>query len=736
MGFGGTITIWAANPLVVDQLNQVQVNVFRLYDNPSFGDITMSKNGVLNFSIALINPGAIPLTGFTTSFTAYQTSGNTQTPVSKITGTNLTPAGFVLGPNQNQSISLQLAAASDAPDNAQVQFTFTSAEGASTTFTGTATLLPALPVLSVVTPTVGYLQVSVNRGDQQSGQISFMNTGLQTLQGITVTPPTNNWMQLNLPVSNDGLIHLPDLAVGQSNSLQVVFIPPATTPLAFYQDSVIVQGANSTAPFVVNVYALVTSDLTGAAQFDVSDILGQQVPNASVRLHNDLLQADVGPVYTDTNGLVTITNLEEGSWNWQVVAPGCSANAGAVSIIPDQTVSQATTLSRSLVTVTFNVVPVPFTDKYEITVDTTFETDVPAPVLVVNPPFIDFTSFSSGYQSNFTVSVQNYGLIQVTGVSISSAQADGAALTPLINYIPVLLPLQSVDVPFTFAFNQLPVQQQVVVNQCLGEALPVQSSPNPDVYVGLASIFSGTAENSDGSGAQTIQSSLSIIGVGINTNSPGSLENYVYANIGSVVNCIVGESIPAGLGGSGGGGGGGGFGGGGGGQSGPAVAQPFSNPVFAQAAACFAPETKVLMEDGSLKAIADIQANDMVRTGIRPDNVAMVNSIYALASAKLCNVQFAADDPGRPGVFWPPKNTSSGWMAAAGSRPKVWRRATGFLIPKAGASASSATRSSNAAPRSIPSACPATPLFMPMACWCMTPAGPRRLQPKSEPERW
>ena len=642
VGFGGTITLWAANPLVVDQLNQVQVNVFRLYDNPSFGDITMSKNGVLNFSIALINPGAVPLTGFTTSFSAYQTSGNTQTPVTKITGTNLTPAGFVLGPNQNQSISLQLAATSDAPDNAQVQFTFTSAEGASTTFTGNATLLPAVPVLSVVTPAVGYLQVSVNRGDQQSGQISFMNTGLQTLKGITVTPPTNNWMQLNLPVSNDAQIHLPDLAVGQSNSLPFVFTPPPTTPLAFYQDSITVQGTNSVSPFVVNVYALVTSDLTGAVQFDVSDILGQQVPNASVRLHNDLLQADIGPVYTDTNGLVTITNLQEGSWNWQVVAPGCSANAGTVTIIADQTVSQATTLSRSLVTVTFNVVPVPFTDKYEITVEMTFETHVPAPVLVVNPPFIDFTTFSSGYQTNFTVSVENYGLIQVTGVNISSAQANGAALTPLINYIPVLLPLQSVDVPFTFTFNRTLEPQ--FINDCLGEALPVQNTQNPDVYVGLASIFSGTAENSDGSGAQTIQSSLSTIGVGISADSPGSLENYVYANIGSVINCIVSQSIPSAAGGAGGGGGS--FGGGGGGQGGSASYQPFSNPVYAQAAACFAPETKVLMEDGSFKAISAIQANDIVRTGIRPDNVAVVNATYALASGKLCEVQFAPNDPG------------------------------------------------------------------------------------------
>jgi len=648
-GFGGSITIWAAHPLVVDQLNQAQVNVYRLYDTPSSGSITMSQNDSLNFSIQLINPGSLPLTGFTTTFQAYQVSGSTQTPITTIAGTNLTGPGFVLGPNQSASINLQLTAAINAPTSAQVVFTFTSAEGASVTFTGTVALLPAVPVVSVQTPAVGYLEVSVNRGSQFSGEISIANNGLQTLQGITLIPPTNGWMQLNLPVSTDGQIHLPDLAVGQSNNFRVVFTPPASLPLALYSDSITIRGTNISAPYpAVNVYALVTSDLTGAVQFDVSDILGQQVSGASVRLHNDLVSADVGPVATDTNGLVTITNLEEGGWNWQVVAPGCSANAGTVTIIADQTVSQATTLSRSLVTVTFNVVPVPFTDVYEIQVEQTFQTSVPAPVLVINPPFIDLTSFSSGFQTNFTVSVQNYGLIQITGLNINPAQANGGVLTPLINYIPVLLPFQTVNVPFTFLYNQQ-AQAAIVINTCLGDALPVQNTFNPDVYLGLASILTGQAANSDGSGAQLIQSALSIIGVGLATNSPGSLENYVYGSIGSVVNCIVTEGSQAALpGGGGGGGGGGSFGGGGGGQGTPAQFEPSSPPVFTQAAACFAPETQVLMADGTYKAIADIQTNDVVRSGVQSQNVAVVNGAYTLAAGRLCEIGFAPDVAGAP----------------------------------------------------------------------------------------
>jgi hypothetical protein len=677
-GFGGTITIWAAHPLVVDQLNQAQVNVYRLYDNPSFGSIRFSQNDSLNFSIQLINPGPLPLTGLTTTFAAYQVSGNTQTPISTITGTNLTGAGFVLGGNQNRSINLQLSAAVNAPTSAQIVFTFTSAEGASTAFTGTVTLLPAVPVISVQTPPVGYLQVSVNRGAQRSGEISIVNSGLQTLQGITLVPPTNPWMQLNLPVSPDGKIHIPDLAVGQSNNFLVVFTPPSTLPLALYSDTVVIQGTNITAPYPsVNVYALVTSDQTGRVQFNVTDNLGQQVSGASVRLHNDLIQADVGPLTTGTNGLVTATNLEEGSWNWQVVAPGCGANAGSVNVVGGQTVSVATTLNRSLVTVTFNVVPVPFTDVYQIQVEQTFQTHVPVPVLVVNPPFVDLHSFGSGFQTNFTISVQNYGLVQISGLSIGAAQDNGGVLTPLITYIPVLLPFQTVDVPFSFSYNR-PIQQ-VTVNVCVGQALPVQNTPNPDVYLGLASAFSGQAQNSDGSGGQTITADLSVIGVGTATNSSGSLENYIYASIGQVVNCIVSSGGGGGgLGGLGGGGGGGGsFGGGGGGYGGAAAYVPPANPVFTQAAACFAPETSVLMADGNVKPISEIQANDLVRSGVNAGDVAAVNAIYTLAAGRMCEIHLAPLAAGAPDhvlateehPFWV---DGRGWLAARNLKSGDW----------------------------------------------------------------
>jgi hypothetical protein len=623
-GFAGSLSIWAADPLVVDQLSQAQITIYRMYANPSTGDIQMSKNGTLTFAIRLINPGDTPLTSVSSRFSAYQLSGTNQTPVTKVTGTNLAGPSFVIGANQSQTINLELAATIDAPSPVQVQFTFTSAEGASCSFIGSANLFPAVPALSVVKPAVGYLEVSLNRGDQLSSQITVVNQGLNSLQGVTVVPPTNvTWMRLNLPVSADGQIHLPDLTMGQSNSFSVVFNPPTNTPIAFYQDAVVIQGTNQTSPFSVNVYALVTSSLSGSVQFNVDDILGDQVSNVGVRLHNNVLQSDAGPFYTDTNGLVTITNLEEGVWNWQVTAPGCTASSGTINIVPNQAVAQHARLNRTLVTVNFTVVPVPFTDQYTIQVTQTYETFVPLPVMVLTPSYQEFHNVTPGFTATFNVSVKNQGLVQMTDLTIAGAQNSSSTATPLINYLPVLLPMQSVDIPFTVTFSGTnpPVRQDGGGGGC---SSPPDSSIGDNFASDLNDAFNGMGVCPQDATAVQISAAenTALWESGSGTDGGLSADEVAY------VQCVVNSAT---------GGGGGNFGGGGngdGGDGGPDQGEePWIGwPTSGAGDGCFAPNTLVLMADGTSRPISAIKPKDLLRSGECAENVAVVKGVYSLDS--------------------------------------------------------------------------------------------------------
>lgn len=631
-GFAGTLSIWGAHPLVVDKLNQNQIFIYRVYANPSGGNIQMSKNDTFKFTIGLINPGDTALTGISTVVNAFTLSGTNQTPVGTVTGTNLAGSTFSIGAGQTQHVTLQLSAAINAPDSLETDFTFTSAEGASTTFSASLNLLPAVPLLSVVSPNVGYLQVSVNRGDQRSGQVTVVNNGLRDLLGVTLQQPTNQtWIAATLPVSPDGKIHLPDLAVGQSNTFTVVFTPPTNTTLGFYSDGIVIQGTNSATPFTVGIYGLVTSSLRGGVQFFVDDILGSAVPNAAVRMHNSALQVDPAPFYTDTNGLVTITNLQEGSWDWQVSAQGCSPTVGQIDITAEQVGYKHTRLSRSLVTVTFSVVPVPFTDTYEIHVDQTFQTHVPAGVLVVTPPFMSFSNLVDGFQAEFTASVQNYGLIQMTDCVIKGNQANGLQLTPLITYIPLLLPMQSVDVPFVLTYTAngngpMGIQgRQVGVGDCIGGAIP-GGGFGSDQMLGVAAVLSAAMKCYGDGAAQNGLASLAVLAAAsIVASTLTSPLEFAANAIGSLVGCLIGlfiDDLPGGI---------------------PSDT-PGTNPInVSKGPECFTADTSILLADGSSRLISLIQTNDVVRTGVDKGSVARVASIRSISATNLYDVRFGAD---------------------------------------------------------------------------------------------
>src|SRR6185295_5576861 len=142
-------------------------------------------------------------------------------------------------------------------------------------------------IITVVNPDVGYVEASLDRGKLLSRPVTIVNRGLKDLQGVTLVQPTNEtWMVVNLARNADGSVPMPDLKVGQSNTFTVVFAPPTNTVLGFHQDKILVRGTNSFSTFDVNLFARVTSDQFGAVQFYVDTILGDDVPNATVRLRN------------------------------------------------------------------------------------------------------------------------------------------------------------------------------------------------------------------------------------------------------------------------------------------------------------------------------------------------------------------------------------------------------------------------------------------------------------------
>ena len=83
------------------------------------------------------------------------------------------------------------------------------------------------------------------------------------------------------------------------------------------------------------------------------------------------------------------------------------------------------------------------------------------------------------------------------------------------------------------------------------------------------------------------------------------------------------------------------------------------------------------MADGSSKPIAEVQTNDVVRSGQRADNVAVVNAVFTQTSAQLRAITLA-DGAGKPRtgllataehLFWV---DGRGWTAVANLHAGDW----------------------------------------------------------------
>jgi hypothetical protein len=329
------------------------------------------------------------------------------------------------------------------------------------------------------------------------------------------------------------------------------------------------------------------------------------------------------------------------------------------------------------VTISFDVVPVPFTDEYQIQVEQTFQTHVPAPVMVLNPTYVNFNNVTPGFEADFTVNVENYGLIQMTDVTIAGQQSSGVQLTPLITYFPLLLPMQSVDVPFTLTYetNAAPVPGQQddpdkpTPSSCFAGAAPFGGLLDPNAAVGLAAIFNGQARCATDNSPEGCGASMgAVVGLGIalgvvtalNAEFPESIISFAAA-LGCIFN--FGYSSPSG--------------------GGNIPNFPSSLPQAGALTGCFAPDTPVLMADGSTKPIANIQIHDLVRTGTHLWNTAEVNCTYELMAESEQQIQFT-----RPGATSPQQVMVSGehlfwvdgkgWLAASRINQGDW------LIDEAG----------------------------------------------------
>ena len=291
----------------------------------------------------------------------------------------------------------------------------TSAEGVALDLPVNVTVIPLVAQLSVVP---SQLSAAMLRGAQTTVQFEVVNLGGVSSGPLTVSAPAAPW--LAIATTNP----LSSLAPGQSNLVSVLLTPGTDLPLGPYTGALTVSGSGIglTVPFTFNC----VSDGHGSLLIHSVDELtffatnSPSLTNATVTLIDPLSRNVVATGFTDTNGLLLISNVMEGQYELDVTSTQHAAFKGSATVTAQVTTDVETFLSMQTVTYTWTVVPTQEQDVTHITVLAEFEANVPAPVVVPSPASLDLASLQQpGQFMDVPLTLANYGLIAVEGVNIT-----------------------------------------------------------------------------------------------------------------------------------------------------------------------------------------------------------------------------------------------------------------------------------------------------------------------------
>ncbi|XP_052075242.1 uncharacterized protein LOC127712685 isoform X3 [Mytilus californianus] len=121
--------------------------------------------------------------------------------------------------------------------------------------------------------------------------------------------------------------------------------------------------------------------------------------------------------YNDT-GTVLFENIHEDKYTVYAKAEGHSTYSAIIIATPYTTVRDIF-LQRTAVTYTWTVTPTTVEDKYKITLDSTFETFVPMPVVTIEPKKLDTVPFETEERDYVDFTITNHGLIRADNLRFS-----------------------------------------------------------------------------------------------------------------------------------------------------------------------------------------------------------------------------------------------------------------------------------------------------------------------------
>ena len=260
---------------------------------------------------------------------------------------------------------------------------------------------------------------------ENRGLIAMKNVNVQLLTGTNALAPS--WISLA------GASSLGEIAVGAKVGVGIYVSPQNRASTGVYQYKLRVTSSNA-ATTDIPVIVAVVEDGIGGVQFKLSDIytatfdvngeLVKGLKGASISLQNIDVPNFQYSATTDELGEVYYPEIQAGTYRYRISASNHQELTGQITIVPGVVRNLDLFVNYNLISVEWVVNEITLEDRYEITLKATFETDVPAAVVVMEPASIRLPDMVKGDVFNGELTLTNYGLIRADNVKLTLPQSD------------------------------------------------------------------------------------------------------------------------------------------------------------------------------------------------------------------------------------------------------------------------------------------------------------------------
>ncbi|MBI4676743.1 MAG: hypothetical protein HY748_04100 [Elusimicrobia bacterium] len=446
----GIYQVSATHPDIVTHLMQASFTIVDLeYQYREF-TASIAQNSQMLFTVRLTNTGEAALTGL-----AGEVVLSTSAPGVRL---SLDPASLPGMLSAGAQVELRLTASAEPTAQVGAAYLFLVVSE-SHGFTRTLPVKVKVGAsLAIPTATPQMFELGMAAGESRTQAVTLKNEGFAPWLQVRLSQPTLGWVHI------DGLTDLGDIQPGGNSNFSLRIEPPSSLPNQSYAQNPLLEVYSLNAATVsINAGIVVTSSKQGGLVFQVinadeqrdANDNGVPIAGAVATLTSLDIAGLAFKITGDANGIIEFQNVPSGKYAWTVEAPGFLAESGTTDIQPGLTKTIESVMATATVTYEWTVTPTTITDVYQITLQQTFKTDVPAPVVVLDPPIIHL-NVESHVEVSGQFTVSNKGIVSAFDVTLQPSSPDGEVKIDLpFTKIPELRPGETVVVPYKISHGQL-----------------------------------------------------------------------------------------------------------------------------------------------------------------------------------------------------------------------------------------------------------------------------------------